>query len=88
MLVQSLRGKLIRFPQWFQELIPKLARISRRLRREREPSMYGDEESGTPPEELYDGEDAKEALSWALEVFEIVTRLFRELTGKNHSKHF
>jgi hypothetical protein len=35
-----------------------------------------------PHDELYDSEDAKEALSGALEVFEIVTRLFRELTGQ------
>jgi HEPN domain-containing protein len=31
--------------------------------------MYGDEESGAPPDELYDEEDAREALSYATEVF-------------------
>ena len=53
-----------RFPQWFRERIPELARISRRLRRGREPSMYGDEESGVPPDELYGPEDAEEAYRW------------------------
>jgi HEPN domain-containing protein len=43
-----LRRETGRFPEWFREEIPRLARISRRLRREREPSMYGDEESGIP----------------------------------------
>jgi HEPN domain-containing protein len=40
-----LRREAERFPEWFRDEIPRLARISRRLRREREPSMYGDEES-------------------------------------------
>jgi len=70
-----------RFPQWFRDVIPRLARISRKLRREREPAMYGDEESGTPPDELYGEEDAEEALSWAVEVFQVVSRLFKEITG-------
>ena len=48
---------------------------------EREPAMYGDEESGTLPDELYSREDAEEALSWAVEVFQAVSRLFRKLTG-------
>jgi HEPN domain-containing protein len=77
-----LRREVHRFPHWFQELIPRYARISRKLRREREPSMYGDEESGTPPEELYDAEDSKEALSWAIEVLESVAKLFKELTSQ------
>jgi HEPN domain-containing protein len=39
-----------------------LARISRKLRREREPSMYGDEESRISPSELYGEKEAKDAL--------------------------
>uniref|UniRef100_A0A7C5UT58 HEPN domain-containing protein n=1 Tax=Ignisphaera aggregans TaxID=334771 RepID=A0A7C5UT58_9CREN len=77
----ALRREVDRFPQWFRGLVPKFARISRMLRREREPSMYGDEESGVPPDELYDVEDAKEALNWATEVFQVVSKLFKELTG-------
>jgi hypothetical protein len=41
-----LRREAGKFPQWFRGRIPELARISRRLRRGREPSMCGDEESG------------------------------------------
>ncbi|MEM3132496.1 MAG: HEPN domain-containing protein, partial [Sulfolobales archaeon] len=48
-----LKREAQRFPEWFQVEIPALARISRKLRRERELSMYGDEESGIPPDELY-----------------------------------
>jgi len=76
-----LRREVDRFPQWFRDIVPRLARISRKLRREREPAMYGDEESGTLPDELYSREDAEEALSWAVEVFQAVSRLFRKLTG-------
>ncbi|RLF15168.1 MAG: DNA-binding protein [Thermoprotei archaeon] len=68
-----------RFPEWFKNRIPRLASISRRLRREREPSMYGDEETGTPPEELYTVEDAREALNSAKEVYEACKALFHEL---------
>ncbi|GBC74919.1 hypothetical protein HRbin06_00227 [archaeon HR06] len=62
-----------RFPNWFKDKI--LASISRRLRREREPSMYGDEETGLPPEQLYSLEDAKEALDYAEEVYSLCRKL-------------
>jgi HEPN domain-containing protein len=64
-----------RFPEWFREKIPKVASMSRKLRREREASMYGDEETGLPPESLYTDEDAKEALSYADFVYEACKRL-------------
>ena len=37
-----------RFPNWFKREIPQLAAVSRWLRREREPAMYGDEELAPP----------------------------------------
>ncbi len=67
-----------RFPDWFRREVRRVARISRRLRREREPSMYGDEESGATPEELYDKEDADEALALAKEIHALVTKLMGE----------
>lgn len=70
-----LRREAARFPGWFRESMPTLAKYSRRLRREREPSMYGDEESGAPPDELYDREDAEEALRMAEYVSERVLAL-------------
>ncbi|GBD30631.1 hypothetical protein HRbin32_01740 [bacterium HR32] len=52
--------------------LPEVASISRRLGRERELSSYGDEESDTPPQELYTEADADQAsadaekvLGWA-----------------------
>mgnify|MGYP001770763431 FL=1 len=74
------RGK---FPEWFQEHIDELASISRSLRREREFSMYGDEESGLPPEELYTRIDAERALNDAEKVLSLVSKLFDE-AGKGH----
>jgi len=71
-----LRKEASRFPIWFQKEVRKLAQISRKLRREREPSMYGDEESGTPPDELYFREDAEEALNQAKYVHSMVKKLF------------
>lgn len=77
-----LKREKTRFPEWFQQEINTLARISRRLRREREPSMYGDEESGTPPDMLYDRLDAEEALRDAEYVSRVVVRLFEELVRR------
>jgi len=56
------------FPQWFKERVDEIASISRKLRREREPSMYGDEETGTPPDQLYSLMDAEEALEYAKKI--------------------
>lgn len=71
-----------RFPPWFREKIPRLASISRKLRREREPSMYGDEETGLPPEYLYTDEDAKEALSYANFVYEVCIKILEAAKPK------
>ncbi|MDK2796405.1 MAG: hypothetical protein PWQ58_1604 [Archaeoglobaceae archaeon] len=57
-----LRKNSALFPEWFREQIDKMALISRVLRRERELSMYGDEELDLPPDELYTIEDAKMAI--------------------------
>ncbi len=63
------------FPSWFAERIDELAYFSRVLRREREPSMYGDSESGLPPDRIYSKRDGEEALKMA----EVVTSVARKL---------
>ena len=65
-----------RFPEWFKEEIEKLAFISKRMRREREPSMYGDEELSLTSEELYGKYDAEVSLEDA----EFVYKMCAELT--------
>lgn len=47
----------------------ELARISARLREDRERSMYGDEVLGRGPDELYGRQDAEQARRWAEEIF-------------------
>ena len=37
--------------------------------------MYGDEETGMPPDQLYDKEDAREALQMAIYVYERARKL-------------
>ncbi|MEM3745220.1 MAG: HEPN domain-containing protein [Candidatus Bathyarchaeia archaeon] len=66
------------FPEWFREDVDEIASISRRLRREREPSMYGDEETGTPPDQLYSLIDAEDALKSAKKVLGMCLRLMKE----------
>lgn len=64
-----------RFPEWFQEEIEEFAYISRWLRREREPSMYGDEETGLPPQRLYTKGYAQRAFEHASKVVRTVSDL-------------
>lgn len=64
-----------RFPDWFKDKIPELAAISRWLRREREPSMYGDEELGLPPTKLYTEPYAAKAIEGARTVYTYVKKL-------------
>lgn len=73
-----LREHVDRFPEWFRENIDEVAGISRELRREREPSMYGDEETMTPSYKLYSRRDAEKALTNARKVLELCEKLFRE----------
>jgi HEPN domain-containing protein len=78
-----LRREKTRFPKSFQEMIDMLAFISRSLRKEREPAMYGDEVTGIPADELYTKYDAEQALKQAEEVLNAVLGLFNELTAAN-----
>jgi len=71
-----------RFPNWFKKEIPQLAAVSRWLRREREPAMYGDEELGLPPNRLYTEPYAQKALEAAMYVYEIVKKLFEKFSRK------
>ena len=64
-----------RFPGWFQAEIEEFASISRWLRREREPSMYGDEETGLPPQRLYTKNYAERALRESKKVVDSVLRM-------------
>jgi len=78
-----LRRERNRFPEWFREHIDEFASISRSLRKERELAMYGDEEAGIPPEELYTRYDAEQSLNMAKKVLEHVEKLLQEITAKN-----
>jgi len=63
-------------------------RTSRKLRRERETSLYGDEETGTPPDELYFREDAEEALEMVEYTFNGVSKLLSEYSSRVREKDF
>ncbi|WP_054837262.1 HEPN domain-containing protein [Metallosphaera hakonensis] len=65
-----LKDNLDKFPSWFKERIEVFASYSRSLRKERELSMYGDEETNTPPEILYSEYDAQQSLKMAEEILD------------------
>ncbi len=52
-----------RFPKSFGALVPRLARISKALRRDRELAFYGSED--LTPSDFYTEEDAREAIDGA-----------------------
>lgn len=61
--------------------VDELARISARLREDRERSMYGDEMLGQGPDELYGRQDAEQARRWAEEIFNLCQG---QLTSDDH----
>ncbi|BAK54645.1 HEPN domain-containing protein [Sulfurisphaera tokodaii] len=73
-----LKNNAEKFPQWFREKIDIFASYSRSLRKERELSMYGDEETNTPPELLYSSYDAQQSIKIAEEVLEYTKKLYEE----------
>jgi HEPN domain-containing protein len=70
-----LKEQRAKFPEAFRAEIERLASISRRLRREREVSFYGDEEAGAAPQQLYAEPDARMAPDDAGYVLEQCRRL-------------
>ncbi len=75
-LLKRHRGK---FPKGFAQNIDRLASISRKMRKERETSLYGDEETGTPPDEIYVEEDAKIALKEGSLILEFCKELMEKV---------
>jgi HEPN domain-containing protein len=71
-LVESVRA----FPDPFATAIPRLAEISRWLRRERELAFYGDID--LVPTESYGEQDAARATADALEVYAAVEQLMAD----------
>jgi HEPN domain-containing protein len=67
-----------RFPDWFKKEIDELVSISRMLRKERKTAMYGDTETGTPPELIYSRIDGENALRMCSKVYELTKKLFEE----------
>ena len=83
-----LRRNRDKFPSWFKENIDRMASVSRLLRRERETSMYGDEELALPPEEIYSIEDAKLALEGCNFVLKNCKKLLEEFTQSTSPRSF
>ena len=63
-----------RLPAALMPHLDRLVSVSRRLRREREVSFYGDEESGAAPDRLYTAGDAEPAVADARIVVELCER--------------
>lgn len=64
------------FPEWFRNEVKATASTSRWLVREREPSMYGDEELGLPPRRIYTY--AEKAFKEAAKIVELTSKLIEE----------
>lgn len=65
-----------RFPDFFQNNIPKIASISKSLASKRELAMYGDEERKKSPLDIFNKKIADEALKNAKFCMEQVENLF------------
>lgn len=74
-----LRAVRDRFPEWFRREIDKLGEVSRDLADKRAPSLYGIESSGKAPSDIFDKDDAENALSDAKYVLNAAGKLLLEL---------
>ena len=77
----ALRSEAVRFPEWFRSSIDTLATISTKLAGDRGPAFYGDEERELGPQELFQEDDARLALSDVERVAELCSRLLSEVTA-------
>ncbi len=68
-----------RFPDWFKTEIDFLRESSKLLFKKREPSLYGDEETLTPPNEVMDRKDAEDATNRAKKTYNLCKKLIIEL---------
>lgn len=68
------------YPGWLQEVLPRLAEISRWLRHEREMALYGDVD--VIPTETYAAVDAEKAMADASTVYDAVRRLLEERSSE------
>ncbi len=68
-----------RLPSEVSEKLEELARISSELYDARGPAMYGDEESGTPPEEIFSQDDAARFVQDAESVIKVCRSAFAGL---------
>lgn len=70
-----------KLPSSVADRLEELTKISSKLFDARGPAMYGDEESGVPPEELFSREDAEASLRDSKNVYEVCSsalqRIFR-----------
>lgn len=68
-----------RLPEWLRQELNNITYASRWLRAEREPSMYGDEIEGIPPNKLYNEDYCVKALEVAKHVFKLAEKLLNEI---------
>lgn len=71
-----------RFPDWFKTEIDFLCESSKLLFKKREPSLYGDEEALTPPNEVMDKNDAEDATERAKKTYNLCEKLILKLEEK------
>jgi HEPN domain-containing protein len=71
-----------RFPEWFAVKLDEFGEISAELAKHRGPSVYGDEEKGVPPSELFGEKEAKSALGRAKSVYRACKKLSSDFLKK------
>jgi HEPN domain-containing protein len=69
-----------KLPDWLRQEVDNIVYISRWLRAEREPSIYGDETEGLPPTQLYTENYCRKAIEAAKYVFTLSQKTFNEVT--------
>ncbi len=66
------------YPEWFSANLDRIMEISKELALKRAPAMYGIEASGKTPSDLFDEDDAEEALKSGRYVHDLCRKFIEE----------
>lgn len=77
---RALRASASRFPVWFRSRLEEFCKASMELAERREMSMYGNEQMGLAPEQLFNKRDASDAVEQASGILRACKRLHAKST--------
>ncbi len=73
-----------KYPKWFRKELDYIRKVSRESALKRAPAMYGLELSGKTPSELFNTDDAEDALNSGKHIYELSKKFIEEYIEKKY----